>query len=82
MTSKSKVVPCAGYEFIVGDPKQGHPIDGIMAEGGSYWTEDAHTAMLIRDGVIERVEGVKQQTTPSPGPETMFRSTPPGSPRG
>lgn len=79
MTTKSKVVPCEGYEFIVGDPFQAHPIDGIMAEEGSYWTEDAHTAMLLRDGVIKRVEDAEQRTTPSPGPDTMFKSTLPGT---
>lgn len=81
MSERVKVVPCEGYEFIIGDPKQGHPIDGTMVEGGSYWTRDAHTAMLIRDGVVKVVDETDVLPGPSPGPETMFSPTKPGSPR-
>ena len=70
------------YHYVIDSPAHGHPIDGVMKEGGAWWTADHVTFTMIRDGVLtevgKNIDGSPRERdgeymyTQSPSPDAFF----------
>lgn len=59
MATKVAVVPLrAGMNLR-------HPIDGLLKDEGSDWTDDQFTAVLLREGSIFRADDKSERPEPS-----------------
>ena len=71
-----------GWDEIYDVPQHGHPIDGPLRRGGSWWTADHVTFTKIRDGVLtevgKNVDGSDREEnggylqTQAPSPDAFF----------
>ena len=50
-----------------------HPIDGEMRPYGAFWTDDAFSFCLVRDGVLEMTEEEDPNPPTDVGPEAMLQ---------
>lgn len=68
MTTRSFYIPAEGKEYVL---NVSHPIDGPMRIYGAFWTDDAFTFALIRDGLLVATGETDPNPPANAGPEAI-----------
>ena len=71
MSRRILVKAAEGHEYMNEHAALAHPGDGPLRAEGSWWTEDAYTFRLIKDGSIVQVEDTEPMESPTIGPEAL-----------